>query len=107
MSIVGNDGLFNGVQVSPIVFAVTLPPGTYKKGMLLGKVGLLHNLIGEATFTPETVNAGLSEDVVLKSEGEASAYFEGEFDLKKLITKEGTEVSDVIDHARKLRIFIG
>jgi len=107
MGIIKRDELLNGVQVTPITFEVTLPVGTYKRGMLLGKVGTVHNLVGETNYPPETIDCVLTEDITLATQGQATAYFEGEFNVDLLLVKEGATLSDVVDHARKLRIFIG
>ena len=101
------DELLNGVQVRATILEVTLPAGSYKRGMLLGKVSGVHNLIGETGYTVDTIDAVLTEDLVLTEQGSASGYFSGEFNEKLVIVKTGIDVNDVKDHARKLRIFIG
>ena len=101
------DELFNGLQGTVVAQEVELPAGTWKRGMLLGKVSGAYNLLGVTDFPASSVDCVLSEDVTFTDPGKTVAYFSGEFNLDKLIVDPAISVDDAVDHARKLQIFIG
>jgi hypothetical protein len=101
------DELFNGLQGVVVAGEVELPAGEWKRGMLLGKVNGAYNLLGVTDYPAASVDCILADEITLAETGKAVAYFSGEFNSEKLIVDPSIAVSDVVDHARKLQIFIG
>jgi len=105
--IIKPDELFNGLQGVVVTGEIELPAGDWKRGMILGKVNGAYNLLGRTNFPVTSVDCILADDLILEDTGKAVAYLSGEFNSEKLIVDSSIVVSDVIDHARKLQIFIG
>lgn len=106
MAEIKKDNLINGLTVPALAQGITLPAGTWTRGMCLGKVAGAYNLIGEATFDAATFDCIVAEDITLAAEGAGQAYFTGQFNKKSLSAKDGVDLTTLVDPARKLNIFI-
>lgn len=84
---------------------VKLEVGTYKRGSAIGLVGGKYNLIGESTYETSTIEGILAEDIVVTKDEIATIYLTGQFNSKSIIVKTG-KISDLVEPARKLGIFI-
>lgn len=100
------DNLIIEENIGLVRKGVTLEAGTYKRGSAIGVVGGKYKLIGEDTYTADTLDGILAEDITVTKDERTTLYLTGQFNSKEIIVKEGTNVSDLVAPARKLGIFI-
>ncbi|MFR9020174.1 MAG: hypothetical protein ACLVH8_10765 [Fusobacterium sp.] len=100
------DNLIIEENIGLVRKGVKLEAGTYKRGSAIGLVGGKYKLIGEDSYTVDTIDGILAEDIIVTENEKATLYQTGQFNSKEIVVKEGTNVSDLVGPARKLGIFI-
>jgi len=88
------DNLINGTTIPVLAEGIKLASGTYKRGMALGKLDGVHNLVGETGIDGTNFNCILTKDIVLEAEGVTTAYFTGEFAIDEIQVKENNAFQD-------------
>lgn len=101
------DELMNGLQGEYITLEISLPKGKYKRGEALGaKADGTKAKIDGTTITVDKFDCICTEDIELKAAGKTTAYFQGVFNKNSIITEAGVTVDTLVEHGRKLGIYI-
>lgn len=100
------DNLIIDTGIGLVKKGVKLAAGTYKRGTAIGFVTDTYKMIGEETFTVDTLEGILAEDITVTNDEIAIIYLTGQFNLGEIIVKSGTQAKDLIPHGRKLGIFL-
>lgn len=100
------DNLIIDENIGLVRKGVKLEAGTYKRGSAVGLVGGKYKLIGEESYTVDTIDGILADDITVTENEKATLYLTGQFNSKEIVLKEGTQVKDLVAPARKIGIFI-